>query len=280
MRISITGIDGFVGTYLSNKLKLNSENTIIPIDFSYGVDLTDWNQVSKTEEFDVLVHLAAKLFIPDSFENPQSFYYTNLICTLNALELCRKYNAKMVYVSSYVYGRPEYLPIDEKHPVRAFNPYAQSKLISEELCNGYNRDFGVNSIIIRPFNIYGRGQNKNLLFSSIIDQAKNGEINLKDSRPKRDYVYIDDVVNALIRSIYYDKSTFEVFNIGSGESYSVAKIADLIVNSLPNKIEVNYSGEERKNEILDTIADISKAKSLLDWQPTISLEEGLKKMID
>jgi len=279
MKIAVTGSNGFIGKNIVNAL-VTQGHEIITIDFVDGIDLTSWNQLSNIKEFDVLIHLAAKLFIPDSYKNPRLFYYTNIICTLHALELCIKHKAKMIYISSYVYGNPQYLPIDEKHPVKAFNPYAQSKLICEELCNGYNRDFGIPAIILRPFNIYGKGQNRNLLISAIISQAKMGEITLKDPRPKRDFIYIDDVVNAIIKSIHYNKSTFEIFNIGSGKSYSVEKIANLIVSMVQNKISVNYSGEERQNEVLDTIADISKAKALLQWEPEIELEEGLKIMIN
>jgi len=146
LKVAITGSRGFVGRAIVNRLK-DLEVGLIEIDFELGYDMTDWNSLSNIVHFDVLIHLAAKTYVPDSFKNPESFYKTNVIGTLNALELCRKYKAKMIYTSSYVYGNPQYLPIDETHLVNAFNPYAQSKLLGEDLCKAYYRDFDVPSDI-------------------------------------------------------------------------------------------------------------------------------------
>ena len=112
MKVAITGSRGFVGKVLVQEL-LKQNVQIIEIDFETGYDLLDWESLGKIEPFDALVHLAAKSFVPDSFKNPASFYENNIVGTLNALELCRKHKAKMIYTSSYVYGTPEYLPIDE-----------------------------------------------------------------------------------------------------------------------------------------------------------------------
>ena len=119
-----------------------------------------------------MFHLSSRTFVPDYDRNPRDCYNSNILRTINVLELCRKDQAKIFYVSSYVYGKPKTLPIDEKHRVRAFNPYAQGKLISENLCQGYNRDFGVKVIILRPFNVYGILQKAEFLIPSIIKQIK------------------------------------------------------------------------------------------------------------
>ena len=278
MKIAITGSCGFIGYHLIKKLlKLNYK--FIEIDIKKGIDITDWQQLKIIEKFDVLIHLAAKSFVPDSYKYPREFYSTNINGTLNVLELCRIYSAKIIYISSYVYGNPEYSPIDENHPVQAFNPYAQSKLIGEQLCQGYLRDFNVPVIIFRPFNIYGKGQNENFLISSIIKQASSGKIVLKDPKPKRDLVNIDDAIEACIKAIEFNRTSFEIFNIGSGISYSVKEIAEMIAMILNYNIEIKFSGEKRRNEVMDTIADISKAKSLLSWEPSTNLEDGIKKMV-
>ncbi|MDG1901166.1 MAG: NAD-dependent epimerase/dehydratase family protein [Bacteroidales bacterium] len=279
MKVAITGSRGFVGKVLVQEL-LKQNVQIIEIDFETGYDLLDWESLGKIEPFDALVHLAAKSFVPDSFKNPASFYENNIVGTLNALELCRKHKAKMIYTSSYVYGTPEYLPIDEIHTTVAFNPYAQSKLIGEDLCKAYNRDFGIPIVVLRPFNIFGKGQSNNFLIPLIINQASQGKVYLKDSRPKRDFIFIDDVVNAYVKSINIDITNFEVFNIGSGKSTSIAELVAIISKHYKTPIDISFSEEQRKNEVLDTIANISKAKELLNWEPTVSLFDGITKILD
>ncbi|MDP2685103.1 MAG: NAD-dependent epimerase/dehydratase family protein [bacterium] len=278
LKVAITGSRGFVGSAIVRKIR-DLEVELIEIDFELGYDMTDWNSLSNIVHFDVLIHLAAKTYVPDSFKNPASFYKTNVIGTLNALELCRKYRAKMIYTSSYVYGSPNYLPIDETHPVSAFNPYAQSKLLGEELCRAYYRDFGVPSIIFRPFNIYGKGQNENFLIPSIIKQAHTGIIELNDPRPKRDFIYIDDVADAYLKAIFTNLNTFEIFNLGSGASTSIQDLVDIVLKKIKNNITLKYTGVQRKNEVLETRADVSKSNKLLKWKPIFDIDKGVNNII-
>ena len=162
MKIVVTGSSGFVGTKLIKRLRV-LKHEIIELDLTTGFDLTNWPHISSIKKFDVLIHLAAKIFVPDSYKFPHNMYNINILGTLNALELCRINGAKMIFASSYVYGVPLYLPIDENHPTSAFNPYCRSKLIGESLCMSYSKDFGVPVIIFRPFNIYGPDQNENFI---------------------------------------------------------------------------------------------------------------------
>ena len=279
MKIIVTGSDGFIGKQLIIRL-VKEGFDIVKLDIKSRIDITDWTQLSTIDKFDVLIHLASKTFIPDSFKYPHDFYFSNYIGTLNVLELCRRNNAKMIYASSYVYGTPEYLPINEEHPIKAYNPYAQTKIINEKLCEGYYRDFNVPITILRPFNIYGPGQNDNFLIPSIIKQAKSGYITLKDPRPKRDFIYIDDIIEAYIKAIYFNETSFEIFNIGTGVSYSVKEIVNIIKNRVFPNPEVCFTGEQRKNEVLDTVADVSKAKKELGWEPKNSISEGISKLIE
>jgi len=279
MKIAITGSSGFVGSHIVKKLK-KSGSDVIALDIKNGIDITDWEKIRSIEKFDVLFHLATKIYVPESYKNPRDFYYTNTAGTLNSLELCRIHKAKIVFASSYIYGNPQYLPIDEKHPVAAFNPYSQTKIIGEQLCKGYHRDFGVPAVILRPFNIYGTGQNENFLIPSIIKQAISGSILLKDPNPKRDMVFVDDVVDAYIKAGEYNQKDYEVFNIGSGKSYSVREIVESIVDLFDYKIDVIFSGEKRQDEVLDTVADISKANRLLNWEPKIKFLHGIRMMVN
>jgi nucleoside-diphosphate-sugar epimerase len=279
MIIAVTGSNGFVGRNLIQALKRGTDE-IIEIDIASGIDITSKSQCDTIPKFDVVVHLAAKIFVPDSYKVPSDFYYTNYIGTLNILEMCRKYNARMIFASSYVYGNPQYLPIDENHPVIAFNPYADSKIQGEDLIKSYHKFFGVRAIIVRPFNLFGKGQHNIFLISSILEQAKTGTINLQSSKPKRDYIYIDDMVSAYLKMIYNSGFEFEIFNIGSGTSYSVREITDMINKHYSNNLTINFTELERPNEVENTISNIQKAKSLLQWEPNVSMEMGIKTCLD
>lgn len=280
MKILITGHSGFIGSYLQKKLE-KTEHELILVDIANGTNICDWQQVKQYEGMDVIVHLANLSFVPSSYEQPKRFYETNYLSTLNMLELCRLNNAKMVFFSSYIYGHPQYQPIDENHPTQAFNPYAQTKVICESLCEGYNRDFKVPITIFRPFNIYGTGQNPDFLIPSIIQQAKTGKIVIKDDRPKRDYIHVEDIVDAIITAIETENTdkSIKKFNLGSGVSYSVKEIVDMVRGLFDTEIEYICTHEIRPNDVMDTIADISKIQNESHWKPSISILEGLKKMV-
>jgi len=279
MKILITGFSGFIGKYLLERLKQTTHELIL-LDIATGCDICDWEQVKHITGIDTIVHLANLSFVPASYEEPKRFYESNYLSTLNMLELCRLNHAKMIFFSSYIYGSPEYQPVDENHPIQAFNPYAQTKVICESLCQGYNRDFKVPVTIFRPFNIYGKGQNPDFLIPTIIQQAKKGSIVIKDDRPKRDYIHVKDIVEAVYTAIESKNSaTLQTYNLGTGVSYSVKEIIDMVRGLFNSDIEYQCKNEIRPNEVMDTIADISKIKSELNWEPKIDIIEGLKMMI-
>lgn len=279
MKILITGFSGFIGKYLLERLHQTNHELIL-LDIANGCDICDWEQVKNLKEFDTIVHLANLSFVPASYEKPKMFYESNYLSTLNMLELCRLNNAKMIFFSSYIYGHPLYQPIDENHPIQAFNPYSQTKVICESLCEGYNRDFNVPVTIFRPFNIYGKGQNPDFLIPTIIQQSKKGSIVIKDDRPKRDYIHIKDIVEAILAAIELkDTSTLQTYNLGTGISYSVKEIIEIVRGLFNTEIEYQCKNETRPNEVMDTIADISKIKSELNWAPKIDIIEGLKMML-
>jgi len=272
MKIAITGSSGFIGSALMSSLK---GHEILKISRSENLDITNWEEVRNLPHFDVIVHLAAKTFVPDSFNNPHSFYEVNLRSTINALEVARERKARLIYMSSYLYGPPQYLPVDEKHPLVPHNPYAQTKILGEQLCEGYSRDFNIPITVLRLFNIYGPGQKEPFLIPTILEQAKQGSIILKDPRPKRDFIHVSEVVDAVVKSINSCHKKLRVFNLRSGRSYSVEEVVDVITKQMNNEIKVSYLHEYRKGEVMDSVADISKIKSELQWEPSLSLEDGI-----
>ncbi|MBP6437004.1 MAG: NAD(P)-dependent oxidoreductase [Paludibacteraceae bacterium] len=278
MKILVTGFSGFIGTYLVEKLKQYNHELIL-LDISNGVDICDWKQIKQYNNIDVIIHLANLSFVPASYSDPQNFYTTNYLSTLNMLELCRKNNARLIFFSSYVYGQPQYQPIDEVHPIQAFNPYAQTKVICESLCEGYFRDFGVPITIFRPFNIYGIGQHPDFLIPTIIQQAMNGKIEIKDDRPRRDYIHVSDIVEAVISAVEKPSSEKHIYNLGSGVSYSVKEIVTFVRSFFDNDIDYICKNEYRPNEVMDTVANINKIKCELNWQPKVTIEKGIQKMI-
>ena len=284
--ILVTGASGFIGSHLSMELKKQGAD-VLPLTDQDGknIELRDWrrlkNYVGKLGKIDLVYHLAAQLFVPYSFENPRDVYEVNVLGTLNVLELCRLYNIqKIVFPSSYVYGHPQYLPIDEGHPVNPNNPYARSKVIGEALCKAYHEDYNLNCTILRSFNIYGEGQGDRFLIPSIIKQLESGRIEIKDPEPRRDYLYISDAIEAFVKAGEYSNAEFDVFNIGLGTSYSVTEVVSKVLKSWSREAEVDYRGRRRVGEIADVVANIQKAREKLRWKPHISLEQGLSKYVE
>lgn len=285
MKIAISGSNGFIGKHLVNLLRHREDIELILIDRKNNFDLSDKRSIESIELFDVFIHLAGVSYVPDSFQNPESFYNTNFITTLNALELCRRNKAKMIFISSYVYGNPEYLPIDEKHPVKPFNPYAQTKIIGEQLCQGYFRDFGVPCIILRPFNIFGEGQNQLFLIPSIISSIKQGlnPIKLQDPAPRRDFIHVTDVAKIIELCAYNNTLSFEIFNVASGTSYSVSEISEMFKEIVGKEKILEFQFDLsviRKNEVHETRGSYDKINNLLNWVPSISLYDGIRGLLN
>jgi UDP-glucose 4-epimerase len=245
-----------------------------------GIDLGNPDSFSDFKNIDVVIHLAAITSVPASFEDPWRFLSANYMATLGALEICRRNKAKMIHISSYLYGPPQYLPIDESHPITPHNPYAQSKLVSEELCYGYHRDFGIPVTILRPFNLYGPGLKDNSLIPTIIRQLPSGEVVVLDPEPKRDYLYVDDLCLAINSAIDADIDGIEVFNLGTGSSVSVETVARMLIRLSGQNIPLIKHNQRRKGEVMDCVADIGKASRILNWSPAWSFEEGLISVLD
>ncbi len=274
MKVIVAGSNGFLGSHVCELLDKKGIE-VIPLDITSGFDLSLSEAYEGLPQADHFIHLANLVYVPMSYEKPFLFYRINYMSTLNALEYCRKNNAHLIYASSYIYGAPQYLPVDENHPVCPFNPYAQTKVICEKVCEGYHRDFNVQVSILRPFNLYGTGQKGKLLIPEIIGQLKESkkQIQLKAASPRRDYINVVDVAEAFVACID-DTSNYGVYNVCSGKSISVREITELINKHLKNKVEFQFSSSDRPNEVDESRGSCEKLMRL-GWKPSISFEEGI-----
>ena len=276
-RVLVTGGSGFVGRRLVRSLRGEGVEVYAPergiLDVSAGPlpDLSvDW-----------VIHLAGRTFVPASWNDPADFYRVNVLGTVNVLEYCRRSRAKLIYLSGYCYGIPETLPISETAPLRPNNPYAFSKKAAEDACHFFSECLQTSVMIVRPFNIYGPGQSTHFLIPRLVEQTIDlaaDSIVVEDDRPKRDYVHIDDVVSA-IESLFRNPRPGATFNIGSGESYSVAEVAMMVCRAADIDKPVVSRGNRRPNDIPDVIADINAIRDATGWSPSISLQDGLRDVV-
>jgi len=273
--ILITGATGFIGKHLVKKIP----NYNIAVDQNgKNIDLRIRKEVLKIRRSDIVIHLAGKIPSEKNYSK-NIFFEHNFLGTLNILEYCiKKKVKKIIFVSSYVYGNPEKNPISEKHQIKPHNTYTKSKVLSEELCKIYAEKYKIEIIILRPFNIFGNLQKDNSLISNIIKSIKNNShITIINKNNKRDYLFIDDLIDAIIKLIDY-KCKFEIFNIGSGKSYSFENVVQLFEKENKKKIKRKYK-TSKKNSIPKIQADISKIKKEIKWNPKYTLVEGIEKII-
>jgi GDP-4-dehydro-6-deoxy-D-mannose reductase len=274
--VLVTGADGFLGRHIIRDLTGHGFN-VLPKRRTDG-DVTKSATWDKFPPSDFLVHLAGLTFVPASWENPTEFVQSNSISTSHALDFCRKNKTKMIFLSTYLYSSKLNAPIKETDEIDPSNPYALSKFLGEQLCSFYAKQFGVEVIILRPFNVFGFGQNMRFLIPSIISQAtKSDEISVLDIRPARDYVFIEDLLDAVHKSITSDLR-FGIINVGTGVASTVEQLILSLADVIGRKLSISSSNQERFGEINSTQADISQAKLLLGWQPKWSLSEGLREV--
>ena len=271
--ILVTWANGFIGSHLVPALR--AAGYLVSTHSTRQGDIR--NCQMDFEGIGHVFHLAARTFVPDSWTAPLSFYEVNVLGTVKVLEFCRSQGASLTLVSSYVYGPPARLPISEDEPLRAFNPYSHTKILAEETGLYYQRQFAIPVTIIRPFNVYGLGQDRRFLIPSILWQAIDpgqAAIEVADLNPRRDYIFIADLIDLLVRTAFRREGG--VFNAGSGSSWAVGDVIALVNGFLPTPKPVRVEGLARPEEVADVVADISRARREFGWDPRVPLPDGLR----
>jgi len=299
MNSLITGGAGFIGSHLIDSLiKLGNKVTVLDnystdrssnLDHIKNVDLLQFNKCDISdrsvidkyfENVDLVFHLAAIADIVPSIENPSEYYNSNVQGTFNILEASRKNDVKrFVYVaSSSCYGIPDEFPTPETAEIRPQYPYALTKYLGEELVMHWCKVYDLSTVSLRLFNVYGPRSRTSgtygAVFGVFLAQKLAGMpfTVVGDGTQTRDFTFVSDIVDALIKAAQSDVKG-EVINIGSGNTYSVNELVELLEGDVVHI-------PKRPGEPDCTWADITKAKRMLDWEPEVSLEEGVKILLD
>ena len=250
-------------------------------------DIRDFDYLDNTiKNNDEVIHLAALIGIPYSYESPLAYIKTNLEGTYNVLESCKKNKNKNLIITSTseVYGSSEYEPMDENHPCKSQSPYAASKKASDELSLSYYRSFNSKIKIIRPFNTFGPRQSARAVIPNIIYQLLNKNIKhvkLGNIDPRRDYTYVEDLCEAYFKILNLKKFG-EIFNVGTGENYSIEEIYNKIskIVGIKKKIKIENIRKRRlKSEVKSLRSDYKKLNYYTNWTPKTKFEQGLKNVI-
>lgn len=299
MRSIVTGGAGFIGSHLVSALADRGDEVLVIDNLSTGkkenidhrAKLVQWDiryinfhhVIPIFKSADYVFHLAALPKVQYSFEHPEETNMVNVNGTLNIIALAAALNVKrLIYSSSSsIYGNQPVLPLREDMPVNPLSPYALQKFVGERycqmLCNLNKPDDLQSAVCLRYFNVYGLRQSDGDAYSSAIGifmkNKKAGATSVVyGGRQTRDFTWVGDVVRANILAAESDKvGKGEVINIGGGKSYSILQLAEMIGGTYIRK-------PQRLGEPMNTLADISKAKNLLNWEPAVALPEGIAKL--
>ena len=304
--VLVTGAGGFIGSHLAERLcelgarvralvhynALGSRGWLdhSPLTQKMEVvagDVTDQdfvrNVVGSTE---VVFHLAALVGIPYSYTAPASYVKTNISGTLNVLQAARASGcSRVVHTStSETYGTARYVPIDEEHPLQAQSPYAASKVAADKLAESFHLSFGLPLVTVRPFNTFGPRQSARAVIPTIIQQClAGGPVRLGSLTPTRDMNYVKDTVAGFVCAGAAEGVVGETINLGTGREVSIgdlaAKIAEL-TGSMAGVVIEEVRVRPPKSEVQRLCSSNDKAKRLLGWSPSHSLDEGLAATID
>ena len=307
----ITGGAGFIGSHLIDRLLAsNVERITVVDDFNdfynpsikrdnirehlkdprYSIheidirDKTALEQIFKANNFDCVVHLAARAGVRPSLSEPQLYTETNINGTVNLLELARQHSVKQFVFgsSSSVYGINAKVPFSEDDPIRQpISPYAATKGAGELLCHTYSHLYGLRCVCLRFFTVYGPRQRPDLAihkFANLISQHKPIPV-FGDGTTRRDYTYIDDIIDGVTAAIDYDKTNYEVINLGESRTVELRELISLLEKELDIHAIIERQPPQ-PGDVPQTFADVSKARALLNYRPKTQIEEGLRRFVE
>ncbi len=279
VKIGITGSRGFIGSELAGHLESNGFK-VVKLDGHTRQESGENEKSALPKGLKWVLHFAASTSIEESRKDPFRTYRNNIDSTLAAIEIAKESKAALLFMSSYVYGNPKYVPIDEDHPLGAVNPYMSSKIICEDICRQVSKLMSIPLVILRGSNIYGKTLIKGRLIPDLLESAKKGEqLTITDPLPRRDYLYIRDFCGLIIKILDNDPPIQGTFNAGQGQSYSNKEVAEIVRRLSSNKYPVAVNGPKRENDIKDASINVSLVKKTFMWEPSYSLEDGLKELI-
>jgi len=279
-RIGITGQKGFIGKAVAEALVAAGYEVLGLDKYLLKKDFDSRDISEKSKDMDWVIHFAAKTSIENSFKDPFYVYENNIESTLRALKVAQASGASFLYMSSYIYGVPEYLPVDEKHPVRICNPYMGSKAIAEELARDICGYLKKQLVVLRGFTIYGGMEKKGRLIPSLIRSVQKHEpLVLNDASPRRDYLYIKDFFGLILKIIQKKEKKSGIYNVGYGKSYSNLEVVEKVAELSGKKMRIIVKKKRRTNDILDCRADIRLVSRTFSWKPVYSLEKGLAELL-
>lgn len=296
----VTGGKGFIGSHLVDKLTSKGHDVIVIDNESaqsnerfyvndkatnMKVDINDYDEIEPMfYDIDAVFHLASEARLQPSIGNPLLTLRTNYQGTANVLEASRKHKVKRVIFSSTSssYGLKNIPPLKEDMIPDCLTPYSASKIAAEELCKLYYHLYGLETVILRYFNVYGERHPLKGQYAPIIGRFLKQWMYHKpmtvvgDGSKRRDYTHVKDVINANILSLKRDTTNMcgEVFNVGTGKNYSSLEIAKMIQPDVPTAYRFI---DDRPAESKETLADITKIRGILGWYPTVQLEDWIKK---
>jgi UDP-glucuronate 4-epimerase len=309
MHILVTGGAGFIGSHLINALFRDNPGIKITcidnFDLFYSADIKQLNirdfkgnpdfhflntDISVTtseilsdlinDPVDAIVHIAAKAGVRPSIQNPLAYQQTNVIGTQHLLNFAREKKVKQFVFasSSSVYGINDHFPWKEDEKLLPISPYAMTKQAGEMLGHVYSQLFGIRFIALRFFTVFGPSQRPDLAIHKFTKAILKGEpiTMYGDGSTSRDYTYIDDIVQGILAAIQYDKTEFEIINLGNNYSVPLNNLINLIELTTGKKAIIEHLPEQ-PGDVSKTFADISKAKKLLGYNPGTKLDDGLKK---
>src|SRR4029453_3809929 len=308
MRILITGGAGFIGSHLVEKLLAVGHEVVILDDFNdfydpqikhanivgfakdvtvCHVDLRENDSVRTVfnrEKVEAIVHLAARAGVRPSIQYPRLYYDTNVIGTLHLLEAARVTGVeRFIYASSSsVYGASTTFPFsEEQHLTQTFSPYGATKIAGEFLCSTYSHLHQMRVVALRYFTVYGPRQRPDLAIHQFTRRIYAGQAidQFGDGSTRRDYTYIDDIIQGTMAAFDYDGPLYDLFNLGESQTIQLKELISAIENTLGKKAKINELPEQPGDMPL-TYADISKARKLLGYNPTTKLSEGLPKFVE